>query len=109
MYPSRVSPQIFGLVPAFFRPFVAAKFRFYACHGKAGAGPGFGGVFDVTKTSKTAPWAFPKQACVDTYPSHPGALPGLPSQEASGRDRSTPQSVGRFRFGSGFSEGKAKV
>ena len=63
----------------------------------------------VTKTSKTGPWAFPKQRCVDTYRSHPRALPGLPSQEASGRDRSAPKSVGRFRFGSGFSKGKATV
>jgi hypothetical protein len=34
-----------------------------------------------------------------------GLLPGLPSQEASGRDRSAPQSVGQIRFGTGFFEG----
>ena len=47
-------------------------------------------VFAVIKSSKAGHCPFPKQGDVDTYPSHPMALPGLPSQEASGRDRSAP-------------------
>src|SRR6266404_4968805 len=56
-------------------------------------------VSTVIKPRKDRSWAFPKQSCVDTYRSHPRALPGLPSQEASGRDRSAPQALARvFRF-----------
>src|SRR5712675_98015 len=43
-------------------------------------------------------WAFPKQACVDTYASHPLATPGLPSQEAFGTVRRR-LCVGRFVSG----------
>ena len=35
-------------------------------------------------------WAFPNQACVDTYAPHPLAMPGSPSQEAFGTVRSAP-------------------
>ena len=55
---------------------------------------------------KIAPRAFPKRACVGTYRSHPGAWPGLPSQEASGRDRSAPPGVGRLRSGIGFAKAR---
>ena len=34
-----------------------------------------------------------------------GPWPGLPSQEASGPDRSAPSGVGQFRFGTGFWQG----
>src|SRR6266852_3191630 len=34
-----------------------------------------------------------------------GHLPGSPSQEASGRDRSAPSGVGQIRFGVGFLQG----
>jgi hypothetical protein len=46
----------------------------------------FVGLLASQKPQKRELWAFPKQVHVDTYPSHPMALPGLPSQEASGRD-----------------------
>ena len=46
--------------------------------------------FCCHKILKSGYCPFPKQGDVDTYPSHPMALPGLPSQEASGRDRSAP-------------------
>ena len=71
-------------------------------------GKGSGADFGVTKTSKTSPWPFPKRACVDTYPSHPGALPGLPSQEASGRDRSTPKALAAFASGPVFWKAKQR-
>ena len=73
--------------------------------------PGFGrqtGYFGVTKTSKTRPWAFPKRGRVDTYPSHPRALPGLPSQEASGRDRSAPIKRWPISFRVRFSKAKQR-
>ena len=61
---------------------------------------------DRHKISKVGSRAFPKPLCIGTYRSHPrGRLPGLPSQEASGQDRSAPLGVGQIRFGSGFFEG----
>ena len=60
----------------------------------------------VIKSGKDGPRAFPKRACVGTYRPHPGALPGLPSQEASGRDRSAPPGVGQLRSGIGFSKAR---
>jgi hypothetical protein len=89
-------------------PFVAPKLRFYAHDGKTGSARSICAVLDVTKTSKTAPWAFPKQRCVDTYRSHPGALPGLPSQEASGRDRSAPKALAAFASGPVFRKAKQR-
>jgi hypothetical protein len=61
-------------------------------------------VFAVIKSAKAGPCPFPKQGDVDTYPSHPMALPGLPSQEASGRDRSAPNTRWPVHFRSGFSK-----
>src|SRR4051812_9879145 len=51
------------------------KLPFCGVYGKAGSIGWFCSVFSVTKTSKTRPLPFPKQARVDTYPSHPMALP----------------------------------
>src|SRR5207248_4475127 len=45
----------------------------------------------VTKSSKPGLLPFPKQVGVDTYPSHPLAMPGLPSQEAFGTVRLAPR------------------
>jgi len=42
------------------------------------------GILPVTKSSKGALLPFPKVASVGTYAPHPLALPGLPSQEATG-------------------------
>jgi hypothetical protein len=55
--------------------------------------------FCCHKILKSGSCPFPKQGDVDTYPSHPTAMPGLPSQEASGRDRSAPYTrwPGSFR------------
>ena len=61
-------------------------------------------VFAVIKSAKAGPCPFPKQGEVDTYPSHPMALPGLPSQEASRRDRSAPNMRWPVHFRSGFSK-----
>src|SRR6185503_15799923 len=61
-------------------------------------------VFAVIKSAKGGSCPFPKQGDVDTYPSHPMALPGLPSQEASGRDRSAPNTRWPVHFRSGFSK-----
>jgi hypothetical protein len=61
-------------------------------------------VFAVIKSAKAGPCPFPKQGEVDTYPSHPMALPGLPSQEASRRDRSAPNRRWPVHFRSGFSK-----
>jgi hypothetical protein len=44
-------------------------------------------VLAVIKSSKVVPKPFPKRVSVGTYASHPRAFrPGLPSQEAFGRD-----------------------
>jgi hypothetical protein len=56
----------------------------------------------LIKSAKAGSCPFPKQGDVDTYPSHPMALPGLPSQEASGRDRSAPNTRWPVHFRSGF-------
>ena len=56
----------------------------------------------VIKSPKDRSRAFPKPPCVGTYRSHPRAFAGLPSQEASGRDRSAPSGVGRFVSGPVF-------
>jgi hypothetical protein len=37
-----------------------------------------------------------------------GHCPGLPSQEASGQDRSAPSGVGQIRFGIAFLEGRQR-
>ena len=52
---------------------------------------GFAVLSASQKPQKREHWAFPKQVHVDTYPSHPMALPGLPSQEVSGRDDRRPK------------------
>jgi len=60
----------------------------------------------VIKSGKDVSRAFPKRIGVGTYRSHPGAWPGLPSQEASGRDRSAPPGVGQLRSGIGFAKAR---
>ena len=84
------------------------KLRFCGVYGKSGSTRRFclaqTRVFAVIKSSKAEPFPFPKQGDVDTYPSHPMALPGLPSQEASGRDRSAPNTRWPVHFRSGFSK-----
>jgi hypothetical protein len=66
-------------------------------------------ILGVTKSSKTRSWAFPKRGHVDTYASHPRALPGSPSQEASERNRSARyQALAEFVSGLVF-EGEATV
>src|SRR3954468_20565068 len=62
-------------------------------------------VSTAIKSGKDRLRPFPKRPRVGTYRSHPGALPGLPSQEASGPDRSAPSGVGQIRFGFRFCEG----
>jgi hypothetical protein len=53
------------------------------------------------KSRKVPSRVFPKPARIGTQPTRPqGIRYGLPSQEASGRDRSAPRGVGQSRFGS---------
>src|SRR6185503_20235603 len=65
-------------------------------------------VFCRHKILKSGYCPFPKQGDVDTYPSHPGALPGLPSQEASGRDRSAPKALAAFTSSPVFRKAKQR-
>jgi hypothetical protein len=106
-YPSCAHPQIFcSAGPQ--RPRFGGQNSTFASF-MAGAVPrgGFGAPsprLAVIKSAKAGPCPFPKQGDVDTYPSHPMALPGLPSQEASGRDRSAPNTRWPVHFRSGFSK-----
>jgi len=63
--------------PLLLRPLRQGRFQGTNFRGKTG-------ILPVTKTSKPALLPFPKVASVDTYAPHPMALPGLPSQEATG-------------------------
>jgi hypothetical protein len=56
----------------------------------------------VIKSAKAGLCLFPKRGCVDTYPSHPTASPGSPSQEAFTRDRSAPKALIGFVSGPAF-------
>ena len=58
------------------------------------------------KNLKRAPWPFPKQVGVDTYPSHPTASARVAFSGSLRTDRSAPiKSVGRLRFGRLFGQG----
>jgi hypothetical protein len=68
--------------------------------GRFGKKHDFSKTFGVTKSIKNGPMAFPKRASVGTYQPRPQGLwgHGLPSQEASGRER-RPRALTRpFRF-----------
>src|SRR4029079_17398138 len=86
-------------VPRFF---VARNVRFSAHDGKTGSMGSICADLGVTKTVKTAPWAFPKQRCVDTYRSHPKGLARVAFSGSLWTGPIDAKSVGRFRFRPGF-------
>jgi hypothetical protein len=57
----------------------------------------------VTKTSKTGLWAFPKQAGVDTYASHPMASARVAFSGSLRTGSIGANGVHRDRFGTGIS------
>src|SRR5712671_700613 len=59
-------------------------------------------VLTVIKSEKIARGPFQSRSALVHIPRTLGHLPGSPSQEASGRDRSAPSGVGQIRFGVGF-------
>jgi hypothetical protein len=62
-------------------------------------------VLTVIKSEKIARGPFQSRSALVHTPRAQGHLPGSPSQEASGRDRSAPSGVGQIRFGIGFLQG----
>ena len=62
-------------------------------------------VLTVIKSEKIARGPFQSRSALVHTPRTQGHLPGSPSQEASGRDRSAPSGVGQIRFGVGFLQG----
>src|ERR1700722_12321925 len=61
----------------------------------------------VIKTGKGGLWPFPKQVRVGTYPSHPGALPGVALSGSLRTGLIAPSGVGEIRFGNWFLRGQA--
>src|SRR5467141_3681963 len=62
-------------------------------------------ILSVIKSEKIARGPFQSRSALVHTPRTQGHLPGSPSQEASGRDRSAPSGVGQIRFGVGFLQG----
>src|ERR1700682_5171523 len=62
-------------------------------------------VLTVIKSEKIARGPFQSGPALVHTARTQGHLPGSPSQEASGRDRSAPSGVGQIRFGVGFLQG----
>src|SRR5712671_2942726 len=62
-------------------------------------------VLTLIKSEKITRGPFQSGSALVHTPRTQGHLPGSPSQEASGRDRSAPSGVGQIRFGVGFLQG----
>jgi hypothetical protein len=86
--------------------FLVPRLGFCRVSGKGAAAGRFGAPnahFGRHKMIKSRLMALSKAGSRWYIPLAPkGVRPGLPSQEASGRDRSAPSGVGQIRFGIGF-------